>query len=206
MTICDLVVVRDSKAEDVPAIQAIYAHHVKHGYAMDFEAPSVEVIAQRRQAILQDGLPFLVAVIDGEVVGYCNVHRFREQAAFLFTVEDSIYISHEHVGRGIGSRMLDVLLDRVKKTTSARQVVSCIAGANAPSVKLHLSRSFVDVGLLPSVLCKLGQWYDCHILQLTIEPEDGSDVDSCVSTNSKEGAGSENQTLLDPLSDSEAAL
>ncbi len=61
--------VRDSAPADLPAIKAIYAHHVQHGTAsFELEPPSIEEMRQRRAAVLEKDMPYLVAEIDGEIV------------------------------------------------------------------------------------------------------------------------------------------
>jgi hypothetical protein len=62
------------------------------------------------QGFLDRGLPYLVAELDGEVVGYCYAGPFRLRAAYRYTVEDSVYVSPKAVGKGVGKALLAALI------------------------------------------------------------------------------------------------
>jgi len=102
---------RDSTDDDVPAIQAIYAHHVRHGTgSFELEPPTVEEMRARRADVLRHGFPYLVAEADGRVLGYAYANFFRTRPAYRFTVEDSVYVAEEARGGGVGRTLLSSLL------------------------------------------------------------------------------------------------
>src|SRR5438445_12023743 len=118
--------IRPSRDEDVPAITAIYGHHVLHGLASFEEVPpSVEEIARRRGDIVARGLPYLVAEREGRIVGYCYAGPFRPRIGYRYTLEDSVYVAPGEVGRGIGRALLQPLLQRCS-TLGYRQMVGAI--------------------------------------------------------------------------------
>jgi L-amino acid N-acyltransferase YncA len=87
------ILVRSSTDVDIPTIAEIYAHHVRHGVAsFEIEPPDPEEISRRRCAVLEHGLPWLVAEANDSVVGYAYASPYRPCAAYRFTVENSIYI------------------------------------------------------------------------------------------------------------------
>src|SRR5439155_12732515 len=95
--------IRNSRDDDVAAITAIYGHHVLHGVASFEETPPGEdEMGRRREAITARGLPYLVAEREGRVVGYCYAGLFRPRIGYRYTLEDSVYVAHTEVGRGIG--------------------------------------------------------------------------------------------------------
>src|SRR3546814_14793100 len=106
-----------SDLRDLPAITAIYAHHVLHGYA-SFETvpPSEAELGQRRAAILEKGLPYLVAEIDGAVMGYAYAGPYRPRIAYRFSVEDSMYVAQAAPRRGIGGSRLARVVDHCPDT------------------------------------------------------------------------------------------
>ena len=76
------IVLRPSRDSDVASIHAIYAHHVLHGLASFEEVPpDVAEMAQRRAAVLDRGLPYLVAEADGRVLGYAYANHYRPRIA-----------------------------------------------------------------------------------------------------------------------------
>src|SRR5262245_55894885 len=99
--------VRASVDADIESICAIYAHHVLHGLAsFEEEPPSVAEIARRRADVIGRGLPYLVAELDGRVVGYSYAGPYRSRVAYRFTLENSVYVAGGLVRRGIGQALL----------------------------------------------------------------------------------------------------
>jgi len=169
----DSIVIRDSRAEDVPAIQRIYAHHVETGTASFEEiAPDTDTIAERRQCVLDNGAPYIVAEWDGAVHGFAYASSFRPRSAYRHTVEDSIYVDPETTGKGIGSKLLSALIERCTKI-GYRQMVAVIGGAqNVASINLHKRQGFEEVGHLKSTGFKFGAWVDTVFMQRTLGPGD----------------------------------
>src|SRR4051794_25486024 len=107
------VIVRPSRDADVTAIAAIYGHHVRHGVASFEEvSPPADEIGRRRDDILARGLPYLVGERAGLVIGYCYAGPFRTRTAYRFALEDSIYLDPAEIGRGIGRKLLQSLIER----------------------------------------------------------------------------------------------
>lgn len=163
--------VRDAHPQDLPAVRDIYAHHVLHGLATFEEVPpSVEVLATRRAAVLDAGLPYIVAEIGGEVVGYSYATAYRPRPAYRFTVEDSIYVAQDRGGQGIGSALLTELIARCE-AGPWRQMIAVIGNsANAGSIALHRRHGFVQAGVLHDVGFKFGRWVDSVLMQRPLGP------------------------------------
>ena len=158
--------VRDSVDADVPAIQAIYAPYVDRGLASFEEtAPDRDEMARRRAAILAGGYPYLVAEIDGAVVGYAHAAPFRPRPAYRYTVENTVYVGADATGRGAGRALLGALIDRCA-ALGYRQMVAVVGDtANAPSIRLHEALGFRMTSTLKSVGFKFGRWVDTIVLQ-----------------------------------------
>jgi len=169
------MLVRPAAPQDLPAIQAIYAHHVLHGLASFEEvAPPLEEMRRRFEAVTGDGLPYLVAEEKGEVLGYgyCSVYRTR--SAYRHTLEDSIYVKEGKQGRGVGKALLAELIARCT-ALNYRQIIAVIGdSANAGSIKLHASLGFVRAGNLRSTGYKFGRWVDSVLMQLPLGQGDGT--------------------------------
>ncbi len=157
---------RPSAAADVPAIAAIYAHHVRFGLGSFEETPpALDEIARRRDAVLELGLPFLVAVGGGRVVGYAYAQPYRPRSAYRFTLEDSIYVAADAARRGIGRALLAKLLEQCEGQ-GFRQMVAVIGdSANLASIRLHESLGFARIGVLPAIGFKHGRWVDSVLMQ-----------------------------------------
>ena len=57
----------------------------------------------------------VVAVNDGDVVGFASLSPYKERAAYRTTVEDSVYVRRDHHGQGIGKALLGEMLDVARR-------------------------------------------------------------------------------------------
>ncbi|MGE5203866.1 MAG: N-acetyltransferase family protein [Acidobacteriota bacterium] len=159
--------IRESRDSDLPAIAAIYGHHVLHGFGSFEETPpGVDELGRRRQEILAKGLPYLVAEgPGGEVLGYAYASPYRTRSAYRFTVENSIYVAPEKARGGIGRALLAALIERCTALGYRRMIAVIGDSGNAASIGVHTSLGFVRAGLLPSIGYKRGRWVDCVLMQ-----------------------------------------
>lgn len=159
------VTLRDAEPGDMGAIAAIYSHHVRTGIASFEEIPpDAAEMARRHGVVVGAGLPYLVAVRGGRVVGYAYAGRYRERTAYRYTVENSVYVAEDAARLGIGRALLEELIARCA-ALGYRQMVAVIGdSANAASIGLHASLGFRAAGVLPSVGFKLGRWVDSVIM------------------------------------------
>jgi len=159
-------VVRAAEEADFAAIARIYAHYVLHGTAtFELDPPDRETLLQRRAEIVAQGLPYLVAESQGEVVGYGYASAYRPRPAYRFTIEDSIYVDAEHTGQGCGRALLGPLIE-ICTRGPWRQMVAVIGdSANARSVRLHEQFGFAHVGTLRAVGFKFEKWLDTVLMQ-----------------------------------------
>jgi phosphinothricin acetyltransferase len=166
--------VRDSRDDDLPGIQAIYAFHVLNGAAsFEEEPPAIEELARRRADVLGQRLPYLVADIDGRIAGYSYAAPYRSPSAYRFTVENSVYVN-PHLGRrGIGSALLSQLILRCE-IGGLRQMIAVIGDSgNVASIALHERLGFDRIGVFHSVGFKFGRWLDSVLMQRALGPGDG---------------------------------
>ena len=164
------VLVRPSRDGDVEAMLAIYRHHVRNGVPRDVEgtgAPEPDDLRDRRKNLKQTRLPHLVATFRGEVVGYAYAVQFRKRPAYRYTAKHSIYVHHEHLGRGIGRLLLQGLIDACA-AAGFRQMVGYIDADNAPSLALHEKFRFARAGLLCGVAYRHGRWSDTVMVQRSL--------------------------------------
>ncbi len=161
--------VRPAVTQDLDAIAGIYAHHVRMGVAtFEVDPPDAQEWRRRFDAVVDGGLPFITAEVNGDVAGYAYCVQWKPRPAYRRTVEDSIYLAADAAGHGVGGRLLDALLVCCADA-GVRQVIAVISDADAEaSLALHRSRGFVDAGRLTAVGFKHGRWLDTVLLQRTI--------------------------------------
>ena len=160
------VLIRPSTPDDVAAIAAVYAWHVRHGTGtFEIDAPDAAEMARRRDDVVAKGLPFLVVEADGAVRGYAYASQFRPRPAYRFCVEDSVYLDPDAIGRGFGRLLLAELLARCE-AAGARQMLAVIGdSANAGSVGVHRALGFEPVGTIAAAGWKFDRWLDVVVMQ-----------------------------------------
>jgi phosphinothricin acetyltransferase len=172
--------VRPSADADIAAIAAIYGHHVLHGSAsFETEAPDIAEMRRRRADILAKGFPHIVAEdAAGTLLGYAYVSAYRPRAAYRNTVENSVYVRQDHLGRGTGRLLLADLIARCE-ALGLRQMIAVVGdSANLASVRLHEAFGFRLIGTLAAVGRKHGRWLDTVLLQRSLG--EGSDTPPAV--------------------------
>jgi L-amino acid N-acyltransferase YncA len=162
-------IVRAAVPADAEPVAAIFAHYVTTSVATFEEvAPTSSDWRRRFEDLAERSLPFLVAEAgegNGPVCGFAYAIPWRPKAAYRHTVEDTVYLSPGHLGRGIGSALLGPLLAGCA-AAGARQVIAVIAdtGSDA-SAALHRRFGFTQAGRLASVGRKHGRWIDTVLMQ-----------------------------------------
>ncbi len=158
--------VRDAHDDDLPSVQAIYAHHVLYGTAsFELEPPSVAEMQRRRGEIIANSLPYLVAERAGVVLGYAYATLYRPRPAYRFTVEDSVYVRDGLGGQGIGQALLAAVIERCSEQ-GRQQMIAIIGNSeNSASIRLHERLGFKRVGVFESVGFKHGRWLDTVLMQ-----------------------------------------
>lgn len=169
------LVVRDAVASDMAAVQAIYAHHVMHGFGtFDETPPSVAEYSAKWRGVVDAGLAWLVAVEGPDVVGFAYASPFRPRTGYRYTIEDSVYVRDDRRGHGVGSALLAPLVQRCE-AVGARQVVAVIGDSkNAGSIALHTKAGFKHAGTVKSVGFKLGRWVDIVFMQRALNGGDAT--------------------------------
>lgn len=160
------MLLRCAVEDDLPAIQAIYAHWVTYGTgSFELVAPSLDEMFSRRADVLSKGLPYLVAEDNGQVMGYAYANWFRPRPAYRYSVENSVYV-HPDARRGGIARLLMVELLARCEMAGARQMVAVIGDSgNAGSVGLHSALGFRHIGTLQSMGWKFDRWLDTVLMQ-----------------------------------------
>ncbi|MFC3079927.1 GNAT family N-acetyltransferase [Phenylobacterium terrae] len=173
------MIVRAAGPADAEALAAIYGHHALTGFGTFEEVPpSPEEMERRRLAVVERGLPYLVAEDAGQVLGFAYAAPFRARAAYRYTVEDSVYVAPEAIGRGVGKAVLGAVLAACE-AAGMRQVVAVIGDSqNAGSIGLHRSLGFQDAGVGRSFGYKLGRWVDIVWMQKALNGGDSRAPDA----------------------------
>jgi L-amino acid N-acyltransferase YncA len=158
------LIMRFATSADAQVIAAIYTPHIL-GSIISFEetAPDPAEIA-RRMLAAKDRYPWLVAEMDGAVAAFAYAARFRERAAYRFTVETSVYVAGDKQRQGIGRALYMVLL-RTLEAQGYTQAIGAITLPNEMSIEMHEAVGFRRAGVYRGVGWKDGAWRDVGFWQ-----------------------------------------
>ncbi len=160
------IAIRPAAAADAAPIAAIYNDYVAATTITFEEQPVADAdMAARIRDVGAAGLPWLVATLDGQVVGYAYATPWRARAAYRHAVESTVYLRPDAQGRGWGRRLYGDLIDALR-ARGLRTVIAGIAQPNAHSVRLHERLGFRKVAHFEEVGCKFGRWIDVAYWQL----------------------------------------
>jgi phosphinothricin acetyltransferase len=170
-----MLIIRPSTDADLPAITAIYAHHVLTGTGtFEVDPPSADDMRGRRADVLSKGLPWLVAVQNDVVTGYAYCNWFKPRPAYRFSAEDSIYLSPEAAGKGIGRTLLAELMTQAQRA-GVRKLIAVVGDSdNAGSIAVHKAAGFQPVGVLKSCGWKFDKWLDVVMMDKALGEADST--------------------------------
>jgi L-amino acid N-acyltransferase YncA len=158
--------IRAATAADLPFVTEIYDHAVRYGTAtFELIPPDLAEMTRRFGVLMDGGFPYLVAALEGRVVGYAYAGAYRPRPAYRFTVENSVYLQPAIHRRGIGQQLLLRLIAESQQR-GYRQMIAVIGdSANAGSIGVHTRCGFQMIGTHPDVGFKFGRWLDTVMMQ-----------------------------------------
>jgi L-amino acid N-acyltransferase YncA len=167
------MIVREATEADAEALAAIYGDAVLHGFGtFEEDPPTPDDMDGRRRAVQERGLPYLVAEDGGRVLGFAYAGPFRPRAAYRYTLEDSVYVSPQAKGKGVGRAVLSAVIAACE-ALGIRQLMAVIGDTeNLGSIGLHRALGFEQTGVGRSVGFKHGRWVDIVHMQ---KPLNGGD-------------------------------
>jgi phosphinothricin acetyltransferase len=162
----DKLQIRLAAVGDASALLEIYAPYVTDtAITFEYDIPSLEEFENRMQTI-QAKYPYLVAVVDDEIIGYAYATAFHPRAAYGRCVEMAIYLKMDKRQQGIGKKLYEELEARLKEM-GILNLYACIGYAPVEdeyltnvSVKFHEKMGYKVNGYFTKCGYKFGRWYD----------------------------------------------
>lgn len=109
------------------------------------EAPPLERMRAFVDSNITTGNPQFVALVDGNVVGWCDVLRETGRPSRRHCGSLGIGLLEAHRGRGLGRRLLEATLDAAILAGIAR-IELTVRSSNHNAIALYRSLGFVDEG------------------------------------------------------------
>lgn len=160
--------IRLAKKSDAAALLAIYAPYVENiAITFEYDVPIIEDFATRIEKILEK-YPYLVEEEDGLILGYAYASTYYARAAYDWAVELSVYVSQDARGKGVGSKLYDVLEEMLEQMGYIH-FLTCISLPNEDSLAFHAKRGYQQVAHFPKIGYKFERWHDIVWLQKSLE-------------------------------------
>lgn len=158
--------IRNVRLEDAERLLEIYAYYVERTViTFEWEVPGVEEFRRRIQHVTEK-YPYIVAELDGRVVGYCYVGPFVGRKAYEWGVETSIYLDSETRHQGVGGALYRKM-EEILKAMHVLNMNACIGYTehedeylNNNSAQFHAHMGYRMVGRFLNCGHKFHRWYD----------------------------------------------
>jgi len=160
-------ILRPARVADLKAINDIYNYYVDHSTCTYQETH--ETLADRHRWFEHhtELHPVIVAGAGTAVLGWGSLSPYHSRCAYRRTVENSIYVHPGHQRRGIGSLLLQNLIERARQV-GHHAIIAGIDAEQTASVALHAKFGFEPVGRLKQVGFKFNRWLDVIYLELIL--------------------------------------
>ncbi|MFF1946052.1 GNAT family N-acetyltransferase [Rhodococcus qingshengii] len=170
------VTIRPAWPADLAGVAEIFDYYVTStSVTLETLPPDRKAWGKRYWTLAEQGLPFLVAEVDGRIGGYGYCAPWRKQSSYRYCVEDTIYLAQWATGRGIGGTLLDRMLTECEQRDIREVIAVVTTNSNEPeptSWHLHRSRGFDVVGQLNRVGFKYANAVDTILMQRSLHRHD----------------------------------
>lgn len=160
--------IRDVTLNDAKRIAEIYNYYIEQTIiTFEYDCVSEDDIKNRILNIKSKGYPFIVYEENDEIIGYAYLNSWRERVAYNITLETSIYLDHNSIGKGIGKTLYKELINR-SRLINIHSLIGVISLPNYASQKLHEHLGFKLVGNFKESGIKFNKLIDVEFWQLIL--------------------------------------
>lgn len=161
--------IREMKETDLGEVLEIYNDAILHTTAVyDYRAHSLEDRKVWFNQKAEGGYPLFVFEEDGKVLGFATYGPFRAWPAYKYSIEHSVYVHKEARKKGIGTKLLKVLIERAEEESYAT-LIAGIDSTNQGSIFIHEKLGFTYSGTIKKAGYKFEKWLDLAFYQLELK-------------------------------------
>jgi len=163
---------RDATINDVQEIQRLFNFYITHSNDIyDKQARDASYMKKWWDEKVDRNFPIIVAESESQpnlLLGFSTFGQFRRWEAYDCTVEHSVYLNQSSISKGIGKRLMELLIERAIDQ-EYHSMIGGIDSANKGSINFHSKLGFVERGRIPSVAFKNDVWLDLVIMQKMLQ-------------------------------------
>lgn len=159
--------IRNATIQDSKKICEIYNYYIENSIVTFEEEKITAAEIENRMKTIQEKFFWIVYEEENEIKGYAYITSFKGRSAYNKSVECSIYVDNNELGKGIGTALFMELLNRVK-ALNLHVLLSCITIPNEKSEILHNKFGFEKVAHFKEVGYKFERWIDVSYWQLIL--------------------------------------
>jgi phosphinothricin acetyltransferase len=160
--------IRKAEEKDLSEIMEIYNKEIREGTAT-FD--TVEKTTNDMKKWFRDHgskNPIVVAEDNSNIVGWAALSKYSNRCAYSITAELSLYIKEDCQGQGIGSKLMESILNEGEKA-GLHTAIARISEGNENSIYVHKKFGFEHVGIYKEVGEKFGRLIDVYLMQKIFE-------------------------------------
>jgi L-amino acid N-acyltransferase YncA len=162
------MIIRRAERSDVPAMREIFNEVLRNSNSIYRED---EVDLDERydwfDEKISHGYPIFGAYESEKLIGYAGYGSWRAAQGYRKTVELTIYVDSSHRGSGVGSLLMQTIIEQAK-SDGYHVMLGAIDSANQPSIDFHKRFGFTESARMPEVALKNGQWLNLVFMQLNL--------------------------------------
>ena len=150
--------------EDREPIIDIFNYYVENSFAA---YPETRLPYEAFDMFLRISQGYPTAAVkdnNGNLIGFGLLRVHNPMPTFSKTAEITYFISPEHTGKGIGTKLLNHLEDQGKKN-GITNILANISSLNIRSIDFHKKNGFIECGRFKRVGMKNGQVFDTVWMQ-----------------------------------------
>lgn len=167
------VTIRVADVNDVSALLDIYRYYVEQtAITYDYELPTVEEFTEKMVHTLKT-YPYLVAELNGRIVGYAYASRFQSRSGYNWDAEMTIYVDVNSRGHRVGQKLY-TLLEQILKEQGVVKEIALVTppddefGTRYNSMHFHEKMGYRLVGKIEPCGFKFNRWFNTIIMDKII--------------------------------------
>ncbi len=155
------ITIRRAEPSDYEAVHKIFSGPKAVRGTLQIPFPSAEMW-RKRLAEPPEGLYFLVACVDNEVIGQIGLHTFPSRPRRRHVGEIGMAVRDDWQGKGVGTALMQAAIDLADNWLNLSRLELEVYTDNEPAVKLYQKFGFKIEGTAVQHAFRDGQFIDSY--------------------------------------------